>query len=73
MNRTVNRIGNIAAEIDEIDRAYRRFTDAVEGPCLEDYANDEEAYQTLEAATRRLHHATSALLDRLIAASQRQP
>ena len=58
-------IGDIGEEMEAVDIAYDRFTDAANGPCMEDYASDAEAYATLGAAALELRQATDRLLERL--------
>jgi len=58
-------MGNISADLEAIDTAYRQYTDAIEGPSMVDYASDYEAYQTLKRATLHLKVAANNLLQRL--------
>ena len=59
------KMGDIGPDLDAIDRAYRRYEDAVYGPTMGDYTSDTEAYQTLKEATLHLKVQANNLLQKL--------
>ncbi len=58
-------IGDIGAELDAVEAAHRHFNDAVEGPEMQDYASDKEAYEVLRNGASQLRDACIQVLNRL--------
>ena len=74
MSRTMTDVGSIGPRLDAIERAYRAFESAVEGPEKSDYASDEEACDMLEQRAENLRAALNVLLTSLVArADKEQP
>lgn len=71
--RMIQSVGDIAQEIEDIEEAFDRFSEAVDGPCIQDYSSDEEAYIALARTATRLRDTAMTLLNRLPSPSAEPP